>query len=271
VKTLGLVIKVTLWQLGTLFLLPAVLAVILFFQQLFIVQRLAGVLGIKGAVFWTGWLGTPIHETSHAAFALLFGHKIIDIDFFSLNDDVLGYVHHSYDPSSLYQQIGNFFIGVAPLIGGSAVMFLLLVVLFPGEAWKKYLARTEALFHEMKPKKSGAGFINLLTLVSDVLFDWKNLRKVRFWIFIYVGTCIGAHISPSPQDLEGALQGFLFMLGLLLLINLTAVIFHGDLTKIIKFMAKIASPLVGMLILAVLLNILNLGVIYLATWPFLGR
>lgn len=46
--------------------------------------------------------------------------------FESRNDNVLGYVRHSYNKNSLYQTIGNFFISIAPLIFGIIVILTLL-------------------------------------------------------------------------------------------------------------------------------------------------
>jgi hypothetical protein len=60
----------------------------------------------------TGVVGVPIHELSHATFALIFGHKIKSIKLFQKPDEneVMGYVQHSYNQGSIYQQAGNFFI-----------------------------------------------------------------------------------------------------------------------------------------------------------------
>ncbi|MGO0916500.1 hypothetical protein ACTPEM_26060, partial [Clostridioides difficile] len=40
----------------------------------------------------------------------------------SKNDGILGYVSHSYKKDNLYQSIGNFFIGIAPIIGGTIMI-----------------------------------------------------------------------------------------------------------------------------------------------------
>ena len=59
-----------------------------------------------------GWLGCSVHELSHAFFALIFGHKINEIELFKPNSDgeSLGHVSHSYNKRSIYQKTGNFFI-----------------------------------------------------------------------------------------------------------------------------------------------------------------
>jgi hypothetical protein len=43
----------------------------------------------------------------------------------------LGYVFHSYNRKSIYQTVGNFFIGIAPIISGTAALFLGLYFLLP--------------------------------------------------------------------------------------------------------------------------------------------
>src|SRR3989339_282782 len=89
--------------------------------------------GLPG-VYVTSVVGTPIHELGHAVMCLIFDHKITDIKLLQFNDEQsLGYVAHAYNRRSLYQNIGNFFIGIGPIISGTISIILLLWLLLPSE------------------------------------------------------------------------------------------------------------------------------------------
>ena len=81
-------------------------------------------------------------------FAYYFKHKINDIKLFNTKSDTIGYVLHSYDSRSWYQQMGNFFIGVGPIIIGTLIVYLLFILLAPElksnvfeNAWQKNINR----------------------------------------------------------------------------------------------------------------------------------
>src|SRR3989338_10199174 len=83
--------------------------------------------GLKG-ILWTAWFGTPIHELGHVFFAKLFHHKITQISLFKPNPETgnLGHVSHTYNKYSLYQRLGNFFVGAAPMLFGSVGLIIFL-------------------------------------------------------------------------------------------------------------------------------------------------
>ena len=122
VAALGSVITDSLAVLGILIAPLAVFAMVIHWLERVIQSRLSQRFGWK-SVLWTGWLGTPIHELSHAAMCILFRHKIVEIALFEPDKEAgrLGYVRHSSHRNDFYAQLGNVFIGLAPLMGGSIV------------------------------------------------------------------------------------------------------------------------------------------------------
>ena len=84
----------TLYQLLSLLGLLFVVGLILYFLARFTRNAFAAASARKLDVFVTGWIGTPVHELSHALFCLVFGHRITDIKLFRPNssDGSLGYV-----------------------------------------------------------------------------------------------------------------------------------------------------------------------------------
>ncbi|MGL5576587.1 MAG: hypothetical protein ACRDCW_13700, partial [Sarcina sp.] len=119
---------ITISIVGVLFLFGMLLKII----QRTTTRNLVSKLGPK-IIIITGLIGTTVHETSHYLMAKLFGHKVSDIKLFSLElkSETLGYVRHSYNKRNYYQRIGNFFIGVAPILIGTGVVILLLKFLVP--------------------------------------------------------------------------------------------------------------------------------------------
>ena len=82
-----------------------------------------------GIVRVTGFIGTPVHELSHALMCVLFGHTITKMKLVNADrrSKTLGYVEHTYYKTNLYHQIGNYFIGISPILaaGRGAVAFCL--------------------------------------------------------------------------------------------------------------------------------------------------
>lgn len=80
-------------------------------------------LGYVGRILFS-FIGTPVHELSHAFMCILFRHKITDMRLLILdpNSQCAGYVMHQYNKNSIYQNIGNFFIGTAPVFCGFMIL-----------------------------------------------------------------------------------------------------------------------------------------------------
>ena len=157
----------------------------------------------------TGIVGTPIHEASHALFCLIFGHKIESICFFnpSAPDGVLGYVEHSYK-KNFYQRMGNFFIGVAPILVMSALLILLQRLLVP-----EIFANT-SLILSSTATRGGNPFLNVLISSKDTfaaIFSLRYLKDWRWWVYIALAIMFGLHMDLSQADFKGCITGIVFV------------------------------------------------------------
>ncbi|MEE2641171.1 MAG: hypothetical protein VX768_11140 [Planctomycetota bacterium] len=194
-----------IWQLVILFG-PLVLSVVLL--QLIeskTQKRMTRHFGWKSNL-WTGWLGTPIHEYSHALVAWLFGHQVVKVVPFQPDQKTgrLGYVVIRNNPNSTWQQIGQFFVCYAPLAGGTLALFFLTLVLYPS-------ALNAELF-DVEPvtlfNSSLSQAVNRLLTILNL----ENLATLKFWIYSYLVLAIGCHLAPSSVDYRESVRGHKSML-----------------------------------------------------------
>lgn len=162
----------------------------------------------------TGFIGTPIHEAAHALMCVVFRHKITEIKFFQPNssDGTLGYVNHSYNPKSLYQRIGNFFIGIAPILVGSLILSGLLYFLLP-EMVEEKLSQLEKVDF-VSDFGSALFYIGkAVTTMFGYILTWQ------FWVFLLAGSFIALHMTLSRADVQGALSGVLLVAVVFLVVD----------------------------------------------------
>lgn len=207
-------------------------------------------IGWKG-ILWTAWIGTPVHELGHVFFAKIFRHRILHISLFKPNERTggLGHVNHSYESRSLYQRIGNFFIGAAPMIMGSVVLLVFLYFLVPHPV---------AVFEPLK--KSSADLSQLLPAVLDALkalFVKENFHHWFFALFLYLSFCVVAHIAPSKEDRRAMWGGFAWIIVLLIIANIIALLLKFDLTNYIFKVNQYLSIFVAIFSYAIILSIVH--------------
>ncbi|NVO08945.1 MAG: hypothetical protein HXX16_03190 [Bacteroidales bacterium] len=211
-----------LWLLGLLF----IFGFILFFLARFTRNTYIKTTGKTLDIIVTGWIGTPIHELGHALFCIIFWHKIDDIKLYTPNsaDGTLGYVNHSFNPKSIYQKIGNFFIGIGPIILGTIVLYGLLFFLVPNT---KDVLSSIQLQSKVLSQGIHGEFMNSLnplwksTLYTlETLFKKGNFTDYKFWIFLYLSMCISSHMELSPPDIKGAWRGLLSIVIFFLVLNI---------------------------------------------------
>jgi hypothetical protein len=225
----------SLIQIG-IFLFPGlVLAFIMNYESGFVQRRAILTLGKGWYLGLFGWLGTIIHELGHATFCLIFRHKITAMKLFDPDPETgtLGYVEHSYNSKSLYQLVGNFFIGIGPILLATIIICLLSYLLLGINPFKLAGNFSFAFSHIYSWDTLIQVFQLLWTSSTSLLyqvFSWHNLSTWQLYVFIYLAFAIGSSITLSPPDIKGALKGFSVILILIFVFNL-ATVWAGDLTS----------------------------------------
>ena len=222
------------------------------------------VLGRKVYLYVFGWLGTSVHELGHAIFALIFAHKISEIKLFTPNSGKsLGQVKHSYTKGNPYQTIGNFFIGIGPVLIGAFLLFAFTWYLFGVNifhvAEKNSVIINFELFKSLGSLKNTA--VNIGTGVWECFIYIIAGPKTNWWkllLFFYFFYAVGSSISLSLSDIKGAFRGFIYFVILLLLFNI-ATIWKGDF--ILDFFSKTSIYFSGFYFLFILSIGLNIGFI----------
>ncbi|MBD3160474.1 MAG: hypothetical protein GF346_00010 [Candidatus Eisenbacteria bacterium] len=256
-----LVFTSTLLQLGGVLGIFFVFGTILFLLERQTTGLYARTVGWRGILF-TAWLGTPVHEAGHAVFCLLFRHRILAFQPFQPDrrSGVLGYVTHAWNQSSIYQNVGNLFIGAGPLISGSLALYGLLHLLVPNG--QSIFGAIHGSMSSLAPGGNilakgivvvSAGGNALLGLLSP-----QNLVDWRFWVFLYLAGCIATHLAPSPSDLTGVWSGLAWLTGIVLAANVVLLLVGVNATAHVTRLTRSLAGLVSMLLLSVVLSFLHL-------------
>ncbi|MHC1683624.1 MAG: hypothetical protein AB6733_11800 [Clostridiaceae bacterium] len=210
--------------------------------------------GVK-AVMITGFIGVPIHEISHWLAALLFGHKVTEVKLLQRPDEngVMGYVRHSYNRNSIYQQVGNFFIGIAPIFGG-ALSIIAIMRLVSIEAYNKLVnILVGSLYITSINKNTVEGILNSYLGLLKVIFSMDNFKNPYFYLFLFIAICISSHISLSTADIKGASRGLGVIFILVLIVNALDLSYFISPIDLIRYNVLIT----GFLITAVILSIIS--------------
>ncbi len=166
------------------------------FYRMFASKTLCYVLGV---------IGTPIHEISHAIMCLIFGHKITDMKLFQVdeNDNKLGYVVHTFNPKNPYHQIGNYFIGVAPILVGTLIICFLMRIMMP-DAFIDVSAFVDEI---AATSKNGFSFGIIFDALRLIVVLFGHITEGLMWLlFVVITACISMHMSLSGADIKGSVK-----------------------------------------------------------------
>lgn len=205
-------------------------------------------------------IGTPIHEFSHLITNLLFGHKIKSVALFrpikSKEDGVLGYVNFTYNSNSIYHNIGLFVTGIAPMIGGSIALFLLMKFLLPDV----YVALE---YFDMNTLNIIEVFNNIkINMFENIELIFTNYGKIEnLIIFLILAFSISTHMNISTADLKSAIEGGIVLEIILLIVSILLNIF--ELTFLTKYLLLVSSYLMSFLLLGLIFSIISIGIAFI--------
>ena len=210
-----------------------------------------------------GIIGTPIHELSHLIFNLLFFHKVKEVALYrpikSKKDGILGYVNFSYKENSLYQNIGLFFSGIGPMIGGCLVLVLLMKFLLPNVflEWEYTEITDFNLTTILLNLKNN--IIENLKLLFTHYSDWKKLL-----IFLILSFSISLHMNISIADLKSAIKGFAIIEILVFIISIMLGLFN--LNFLGNSIIIISSYIISFFTIGLIFSLVSLGISYIISW-----
>lgn len=204
------------------------------------------------AVVITSIIGVPIHELSHAILCLIFRHKISKMVLLQKRDEdgTLGYVNHSYNTASIYQQMGNFFIGVAPIFGGISVIIALMYYFIPN-SYNDFIAISlNNLQVQTIDGNTIKGILESYWELIKIIFSIQNFTNPYFLLFLFLSICISTHISLSSADIKGASKGLIMIFIIVFFSN----ILGPSNIYIAKIILRYNLILTGFLIIAVIFS-----------------
>ena len=261
----------TLSQLVSLFAGFLVFGLLIHFISHLTFNSLGKAFGNAG-MYVVAWLGTPIHELGHALFCIIFRHKIVRIEFFKPDPQTgtLGYVNHQWNRSSLWQVLGNFFIGVGPLILGCLALLGIFYWLVPdsAQAWESIRAAADGIADDNTVGGYLAVLKDSLLTFTRLLFTADNITGWQFWVFCYLSICVAANIRLSWSDIRGSLSGFGCVIVLLILVNVIGLLFGLGSEWFLPYTASSLSMMYGLFVLALIMTGIGFVITYLvsATW-----
>lgn len=219
----------------------------------------------RRGIWFTAWIGTPIHEIGHLIQCIIWRHKVTKVKLLQLSspDGVLGYVKHVYNPKSIYQQVGNFFIGIGPIISGIGFLVLAMYFLVP-DAFATFASQIQ---HNQVLEKMDS---NVLATIGDAvlamsksLFIVDNFTNLAFWVFLILAVCVSSHIALSKADIQNSLHGVAVIFSVLALINVVASVLGVDSEQLIAHLKVYNAYILAFSSIAIIFSVVTLAISFL--------
>ncbi|MBI2281591.1 MAG: hypothetical protein HYU68_13015 [Bacteroidetes bacterium] len=222
-------------------------------------KRTVGIIGMHGYLYLFGWIGTAVHELGHLIFALLFGHHVSNVKLFSFNasNPEMGYVKHTFNKKNIYQNLGNFFIGIGPILLGGSALFIFGYFIFD----IKFNTLTDSNLKIINSSVTQGVRDVFFSLYDALMYTLKSIlqnNEIVWWkylLFFYLLFAIGSSISLSKSDIKGSFSGLLLFVALILLFNLTTLWMGDFATTIFTTISNVVSGFYLILMVSIVFNL----------------
>ncbi|MBE6072029.1 MAG: hypothetical protein E7208_08740 [Clostridium butyricum] len=222
-STVGYAFLQTLIIMFELFGIIIILGLLLGYLRNKSIKNILSSVGFNGIIFTCP--GVFIHELSHYVFAKIFRYNIREVRLFrpikGAQDGVLGYVNFSYNERSIFQKVGLFFVGFAPIFGGTFCLLIAMKFLLH-DTYTLLVNNMHASLNNINILSIDffAFQINIFKQILISMFSFNNIYTLKFWVFIYIAICVSSHIALSDADLKGSYSGIITIFIIIFVLNL---------------------------------------------------
>lgn len=211
--------------------------IILFFLSDFLMKNTARcTIGRSMYLFYVFvFVGTVIHEASHAIAVVLCRGKLNEVKLFKPDrqSGTLGYV--SYNAN----HVASVFIGLAPLVGNTLALML----------FARYFIGVGAFDVDFNSLSNSESVISdIFRIFTNGIFMLAGLdySKTGTWLFLYLALSTGMGVAPSSQDVKTALPGIAILgvfWGLVLYVDSANVVINAIMPVFVAFFAAASNLL----------------------------
>lgn len=200
--------------IGQSIVLMILVSVVLYLLTKYINKAIINLIGQR-SFFSLASIGVVIHESSHFIMCYLFNHRVTEVKFFDFDkySGTLGYVRHNYRVDSIFQMSGNFFIGVAPILGGGLTLYLINLFL-PSDL---LIIKAQSLTTEFMNQSPGlasylSAWSHSLPIMAESLWQDVQSYPLVTFVYIFLTGSVALHMFPSAKDFESSFVGLITLI-----------------------------------------------------------
>jgi hypothetical protein len=247
------VIKITILQVAILLGPLLILSLLLHFVSHWFRNSLYWLIGDRLYFILFEKLSIILHEFGHAMFCFIFRHRVYHIDLSREN----AHVGRKYSPDNAYQLVGEFFVGLGPILLATSILYLSAYLMFRETILVPFI-NLEISYLDFESFKSIRGFLSVsMTTFFSVLKDFfalKNWIDWKFYLFLYVLIVAGNSMSLSLDDIRIFFLGFSVVI-VFFLISSIIFQFTGSLDESWLFsITRYYSSFISVMLLCLLFN-----------------